>query len=98
MKIRVGRIPYLNSEPFYYNLIRDDIELFSLVPSALAQAAERGEIDAGPIPLVDYFRLQDRFTRAGAVLHIYSGKVQEHPLLLEAPLSGLGRGHHRCYR
>ena len=35
------------------------------MPSALAQAAERGEIDAGPIPLVDYLRLQDRFTRLG---------------------------------
>ena len=61
MKIRVGRIPYLNSEPFYYKLVRDDIELFDLVPTALTRAAEQGEVDAGPLPLVDYFRLQDRF-------------------------------------
>ncbi len=61
MKIRVGRIPYLNSEPFYYQLVRDDIELKDLVPSALSRAAEQGEIDAGPLPLVDYLRLQDHF-------------------------------------
>ena len=65
MKIRVGRIPYLNSEPFYYELMRDDIELRPLVPSALARAAEGGEVDAGPLSLVDYLRLEDRFTRLG---------------------------------
>jgi chorismate dehydratase len=40
---------------------RRGIELREMVPSALAEAAERGEIDAGPVPLVDCFRLEDRF-------------------------------------
>ena len=65
MKIRVGRIPYLNSEPFYYQLVRDDIELQNMVPAALTRAAEQGEIDAGPLPLVDYWRLEDRFMQLG---------------------------------
>lgn len=65
MKIRVGRIPYLNSEPFYYKLEREDIELCHLVPTALGRAADQGEIDAGPVPLVDYFKLEDRFTQLG---------------------------------
>ena len=65
MKIRVGRNPYLNSEPFYYELVRDDIELLPLVPSATYAACERGEVDAAPLPLADYFRLQDRFNRLG---------------------------------
>ena len=65
MKIRVGRIPYLNSEPFYYELVRDNIELQSFVPSAMSRAAEEGALDAGPIPLVDCFRLEDRFTQLG---------------------------------
>ena len=63
--IKVGRIPYLNSEPFYYQMIRNDIELHSFVPSELTKAAERGDIDAGPMPLVDYFRLEDQFNRLG---------------------------------
>jgi chorismate dehydratase len=40
---------------------RRGIALCELVPSALATAATHGEIDAGPIPLVDCFRLQDRW-------------------------------------
>ena len=65
MKIRVGRIPYLNSEPFYYQLVRDDIELHNLVPTALSRAMEQEEIDAGPLPVVDYFRMQDRLSQLG---------------------------------
>ena len=65
MKIRVGRIPYLNSEPFYYKLQREDIELHHLVPAAMGRAAEQGEIDAGPVPLVDCFKLEDHFTQLG---------------------------------
>jgi chorismate dehydratase len=59
--MKVGRVPYLLAEPFYFDMARRGIELYELVPSALASAAENGEIDAGPLPLVDCFRLEDRF-------------------------------------
>ena len=65
MKIRVGQIPYLNSEPFYYGMVRPDIELHKTVPTALSQAIELGEVDAGPVPLVDCIRLQDLFVPVG---------------------------------
>jgi chorismate dehydratase len=61
MPMRVGRVPYLHSEPFYFDMARRGIELFDMVPRALVAAAEGGEIDAGPIPLADCFRLEDRF-------------------------------------
>lgn len=62
MAIRVGRIPYLNSEAFYFDMIRrGGFEFYDLVPSALAPALEEGEIDAAPVPIVDCFRLEDRF-------------------------------------
>jgi chorismate dehydratase len=61
MALRVGRIPYLHCEPFYFDMARRGIELCEFVPSALATAAENGEIDAGPMPLVDCFRLGHRF-------------------------------------
>jgi chorismate dehydratase len=61
MAIRVGRIPYLHTEPFYFNMARRGIELYEMVPSALVAAVECGEIDAGPVPLADSFRLEDRF-------------------------------------
>jgi chorismate dehydratase len=61
MAMRVGRVPYLHSEPFYFDMARRGIELYEMVPSALVSAAERGEIDAGPVPLADCFRMEDRF-------------------------------------
>jgi chorismate dehydratase len=60
MAIRVGRVPYLHAEPFYFDMARRGIELYEMVPSALVAGAEQGEIDAGPIPLAASFRLDDR--------------------------------------
>ena len=59
--MRVGRLPYLHAEPFYFDMGRRGIELCELVPSALAAAAIHGDIDAAPLPLVDCFRLEDRW-------------------------------------
>jgi chorismate dehydratase len=61
MAMRVGRVPYLHAEPFYFDMVRRGIELYEMAPSAIALAAEHGEIDAGPVPLADSFRLEDRF-------------------------------------
>jgi chorismate dehydratase len=61
MAMRVGRIPYLHAGPFYFDMARRGIELYEMVPSALVAAAERGEIEAGPVPLADSFRLEERF-------------------------------------
>jgi chorismate dehydratase len=61
MALRIGRVPYLHAEPFYFDMERRGLTLYELVPRAVAVAAARGEIDAGPVPLVDCFRLEDRF-------------------------------------
>jgi chorismate dehydratase len=61
MAIKVGRVPYLNCEPFYFAMERRGIELCDMAPNAVASAAEKGEIDAGPAPLVDFFRLAGHF-------------------------------------
>jgi chorismate dehydratase len=42
-------------------MARRGMVLYELVPGAVAMAAARGEIDAGPVPLVECFRLQDHF-------------------------------------
>ncbi len=89
MRIRVGRIPYLNSEPFYYDLVREDIELCSLVPSAISQACERGELDAAPLPLVDYFRLQDRYSKLGQFCIATTDKAQSVLLYSKRPIENL---------
>lgn len=58
--LRVGRVPYLNCEPFYHAL--DHPTVLDLPPRALGEAARRGEIDAGPLSLVDGWQLADAFT------------------------------------
>ncbi len=61
MALTVGRIPYLSCEPFYFAMERRGIELYDVIPSAVAGAVARGEIDAGPMPLSDCFRLDEQF-------------------------------------
>jgi chorismate dehydratase len=60
MALRIGHLPYLHAEPCYFAMAHYGMALHELVPSALTDAVERGEIDAGPVPLVDCFRLHDR--------------------------------------
>lgn len=60
MTLTVGRIPYLSCEPFYFAMERRGIALYDVIPSTLAGAVARGEIDAGPMPLVDCFRLDEQ--------------------------------------
>jgi len=61
MTMKVGRIPYLEYEPLYFDMARRGIAMYAMVPSQLAVAAAAGAIDAGPVPLVDCFQLEDRW-------------------------------------
>ena len=56
--LRVGRIPYLNCEPFFHRL--EGVELVDLIPRRLGEAMATGELDAGPLSLMDYVRLESR--------------------------------------
>src|SRR5215510_11871362 len=58
--MKVGHIPYLSCEPFYFDMERRGIVLSDVVPSAMAGAVAQGDIDAGPVPLADCFRLTDQ--------------------------------------
>jgi chorismate dehydratase len=61
MALRIGRVPYLHAEPFYFAMARRGMACYEFVPGAIAAAAANGVIDAGPVPLVDCCRLADRF-------------------------------------
>jgi len=58
--VRVGRIPYLNCEPFFHRL--QGVELVDLVPRRLGEAMAARELDAGPLSLMDYQRLETHLT------------------------------------
>ncbi len=61
MAITVARIPYLGCEPFYYDMDRRGIQLLNMASNTTASALRNGEIDSGPVPLIDYIGLGDRF-------------------------------------
>ena len=66
MTARIGRIPYLNSEVFYYGMAEEaGVELCPLTPRALSAAAVDGGLDAGPVPLVTCFELEHCFKPLG---------------------------------
>jgi chorismate dehydratase len=60
MALRIGRVPYLHAEPFYVDMERRGLALTELVPRAVAVAAAHDDIDTGPVPLLECFRLEDR--------------------------------------
>jgi chorismate dehydratase len=58
--LRVGRIPYLNCEPFFHRL--EEVELVDLIPRRLGEAMAAGRLDAGPLSLMDYLRIEPDLT------------------------------------
>ncbi|HSP36423.1 MAG TPA: menaquinone biosynthesis protein [Frankiaceae bacterium] len=57
---RVGHIQFLNCLPLYWGLVRSgallDVELTTDTPDHLNEALVRGDLDIGPISLVEYLR------------------------------------------
>lgn len=66
MKLKVGKIPYLNSVLFYHGLESNPetlarLEFVPMVPRRLSEAAAGERIDAGPLPLVTAFELSGSY-------------------------------------
>jgi len=57
---RVGHIQFLNCLPLYWGLVRSgallDVELTKDTPDRLSDALVRGDLDVGPVSLVEYLR------------------------------------------
>ena len=77
--LRVGQIPYLNLEPFFFGLLASSgpgVELHPLPPRAMGQLADQGGLDAGAFSLMDSVRLQDRFEPLGDFCLACGGEVR----------------------
>jgi len=90
MPVTVGRIPYLSCEPFYFAMERRGIAVRDVVPSAVADAALRGEFVAAPVPLTDCARLQDQFRYLSGFCLIMARKAISVVLHARQPLETLG--------
>ena len=90
MTTRIGRIPYLNSEVFHYGMSGvDGVDLCPLVPRALSNAASEGGLDAGPVPLVTCFELEDTFKPLGNFCIATVEKAHSILLFSKRPIDGL---------
>jgi len=63
--LKVGHMTYLNSEVFYRKLPTESCELVPMPPRAMAAAVERGELQAGPLPIAEVIRLGDQVRSLG---------------------------------
>jgi aminodeoxyfutalosine synthase len=54
----IGKIPYLNSVPFYEHFEQRQFKLLPIAPRRMGQLSKKGQIDAGLFSLMDYFSQQ----------------------------------------
>ena len=90
MPVRVGRVPYLESEPFYFDMARRGFELRETTPRQLGDALDNGELDAGPAHLSDVFRLEDRFEPVGGFCFSTLSRAVSVCLYSQHPMEELG--------
>lgn len=57
MPLKVGRTPYLSSEPLYFDMTNRGIEVQELPPNELTPAISEGRLQGGLVSLVDTFGL-----------------------------------------
>ena len=65
MALKVGRIPYMICEPFYFDTERRGLQLVDTRPQTAAADIEQGIIDAALVPIGDTFGKEDRFQPVG---------------------------------
>jgi chorismate dehydratase len=83
-------VPYLNSAPFFQGLAWEErYEVIEHTPRVLGEDAAAGGVTAGLLPLVDYFRLSERFERLGSFGIAVRGRAESVLLFCRRPLRQL---------
>ncbi len=92
---RVGHIQFLNCLPIYWGLMRSgalaDVELTKATPDMLNDALVAGDLDIGPISLVEYLRHADELLLLRDIAVGSDGPVLSVNLVHTRPLSALDR-------
>ena len=89
MPISVAHIPNLECEAFYFDMERRGIELRNMEPNAVAEALEQGEVDAGPVSLVDTFRLSPKATLISRFCVASAARAMSSALHSKEPIEAL---------
>jgi chorismate dehydratase len=90
---RVGHIQFLNCLPIYWGLVRAgtllDVELTKDTPDRLSEMLIAGDLDIGPISLVEYLRNADRLAVLPDIAIGSDGPVLSVNLVSQVPLAQL---------
>ncbi|MEV0646489.1 menaquinone biosynthesis protein [Phytomonospora sp. NPDC050363] len=90
---RVGHIQFLNCLPIYWGLMRSgallDVELTKADPDALNDALVRGDLDIGPISLLEYLRNHENLLLLPDLAVGSDGPVLSVNIVHRAPLEEL---------
>ena len=89
MPVTVAHIPNLECEAFYFDMERRGIELRAMEPNDVADALEQGEVDAGPVSLLDCFRLAPKAAPISGFCVASVAKAVSSVLLSRAPIEEL---------
>jgi chorismate dehydratase len=94
MRPRLGHIQFLNCLPLYYGLVKSDalldVDLVKAPPRQLAEMLVAGELDAAPIPAIEYARHADDLVLIPDISISSDGEVQSILLLSKQPAESLG--------
>ncbi|MEU8757981.1 menaquinone biosynthesis protein [Streptomyces sp. NPDC048659] len=90
---RVGHIQFLNCLPLYWGLARTgtllDLELTKDSPEKLSEQLVRGDLDIGPITLVEYLRHADELVALPDIAVGCDGPVMSCVIVSQRPLDRL---------
>lgn len=90
---RVGHIEFLNCLPLYWGLARTgtllDLELTKDTPDRLSEQLVNGELDIGPVPLVEFLRNADDLVALPDIAVGCDGSVMSCEIVSRTPLEQL---------
>lgn len=93
MRPRLGHIQFLNCLPLYYGLVKSDaildVDLVKAPPRQLAEMIVAGELDAAPIPAIEYARHAEDLVLIPDISISSDGEVQSILLLSKVPAEEL---------
>ena len=87
MRLLIGQISYLNSQPFYPLL--GEHRLIPTPPSELGKMASTGEIDAGILATADYLLYEDRYEPTAGLGVANQEEVRSILFLSQKPMAEL---------